>query len=129
MVHHWTTLQSVLCCLSHEVGCLWFVLPRSIPIMLTSVTPPSLVFNDVRSILQLRMESLVVFHQSNNCPNIHICVHQAFSPLGSFADLEFMLQHWKPGDPPSPRFLVFFDDINESIHTCNHIWALLPPEF
>jgi superfamily II DNA helicase RecQ len=74
-----------------EVGHLWFVLLRSIPILITLATLLSLVFNDVRSVLQLRTESLVVFCQSNNCPNIHLCVHQALSPLGSFADLEFIL--------------------------------------
>jgi hypothetical protein len=92
-------------------------------------TTPPLVFNDVRSILQLRTENLVVFRQSSDHPNIHICVHRMLSPLGSFADLEFVLHNWKPGDPPPPKFLVFFDDINEVIRACNHLQSLLPPEF
>jgi superfamily II DNA helicase RecQ len=112
-----------------EVGHLQFVLPKTIPILITSATLPPLVFNDVRSILQLRTENLVVFHQSSDRPNIHICVHRMLSPLGSFADLEFVLHNWKPGDPPLPKFLVFFDDINEAIRACNHLRSLLPPEF
>jgi len=36
-----------------EVGCLHYMLPREIPIMITTVTLPPLIFDDVKNILQL----------------------------------------------------------------------------
>jgi hypothetical protein len=30
---------------------------------------------------------------------------------------------------PPPKFLVFFDDINEAIRACNHLKSLLPEEY
>ena len=44
-----------------DVGCLCFTLPCHIPILITSVTLPPLVLDDVKSILQLRNDKLVIF--------------------------------------------------------------------
>jgi len=74
-----------------------------------------------------------LFHSSKKySDHDHFCntpTSWTHSPLSSFVDLEFVLHNWKSGDPPLPKFLVFFDDINEAICVCNHIWSLVPPEF
>jgi ATP-dependent DNA helicase RecQ len=41
-----------------EVGRLRYILPKNIPIMITSATLPPLVFNNVKEILQLRFDKL-----------------------------------------------------------------------
>ena len=103
-----------------EVGRLRYILPKNIPIIITSATLPPLVFDDAKEILQLRSDKLAIFCCSSDRPNIHIVVHAIQNSLSSFADLEFILCNWKPGDPPPPKFLVFFDDINDTVKACNH---------
>ena len=103
-----------------EVGHLHYILPKNIPIMIMSAALPPLVFDDVKEILQLQSDKLAIFHCSSDRPNIHIVVHAIQNSLSSFADLEFILCNWKPGDPPPPKFLVFFDDINDTVKACNH---------
>jgi ATP-dependent DNA helicase RecQ len=69
-----------------EVGHLRFMLPKDIPIMITSATLPPLVFDNIKHILQLHTDNLLVFCQSTDRPNIHIVVHTIINSLGGFAD-------------------------------------------
>ena len=105
-----------------DVGCLRFMLPRHIPILITSATLPPLVLDDVKSILQLRNDKLVIFRRSSDWPNIHIFICSIINSLSSFTDLEFIIHNWKPGCPPPPKFLIFFDDINEIEPSVSKDW-------
>jgi superfamily II DNA helicase RecQ len=112
-----------------EIGRLRHVLPKTIPIMVTSATLPPRVLNDVKDTLHLRSNHTDIFRCSIDRPNIHLVVRPIRSPLQSFEDLKFVLANWKPGDPPPPKFLVFFDNINEAITACQTLTSLLPPEY
>ncbi|KAF8546527.1 hypothetical protein OG21DRAFT_1426770, partial [Imleria badia] len=48
-------------------------------------------------------------------------------PLTSYNDLMFLVpEGWKPGDPTLPEFLIFFDDIQDSIAAVNALQMCLP---
>jgi superfamily II DNA helicase RecQ len=112
-----------------QMGRLRYLLPKGITIVLTSATLPDQVFKDVLKILDIWMEDILVFRCSNDRPNIHLTIQQINNPLASFADLKFLLREWKIGDPPPPKFLVFFDDIQESIKACQYLKSHLPQEY
>ncbi|KAJ3495027.1 hypothetical protein NLJ89_g10694 [Agrocybe chaxingu] len=112
-----------------QVGRLRLFLPKSIPVVLTSATLPELVFHDVLRILGLEPTDVEILRQSTDRPNIHIFVRPINSSLSSFSDLSFLLKGWKPGDPPPPKFLIFFDNIADSIKACLYLRSLLPPEY
>ncbi|KAG6875408.1 hypothetical protein C0992_003988 [Termitomyces sp. T32_za158] len=105
-----------------------YFLPKEIPILLTSATLPPQFLHDIKDAVQIR-SNVQLFRQSVDRPNIHITVRPILSPLKSFEDLRFVLNNCKPGDPPPPKFIVFFDDINEAIAACRKISLLLPKEY
>jgi hypothetical protein len=112
-----------------QVGRIRIMLPKSIPIMITSATLPPLVLQDVLQILGLKPQNIEHFRCSCDRPNIHLIVRPIRHSLSSFADLTFLLRNWKPGDPPPPKFLVFFDNINDAVKACLSLMSLLPIEF
>ncbi|KIK25589.1 hypothetical protein PISMIDRAFT_96545 [Pisolithus microcarpus 441] len=68
----------------------------------------------------------VIIHWSSDRPNIAICVKKIKYALNSFTDLTFLIPTgFKVGDPPPPKFLIFFDDIAASINAacilCHHL--------
>jgi hypothetical protein len=83
----------------------------------------------VLKILGLKLGDMEIYRRSSDRPNIHIVVRPIQSAISSFADLRFLLRNWKLGDPPPPKFLVFFDDINDSIKACLYLKSLLPPSY
>lgn len=51
-------------------------------------------------------------------------------PLNGFLDLAFLIpDDWMPGDPPPPKFLIFFDSIAESIEAVNFLRSRLPLQY
>ncbi|KAG0707156.1 hypothetical protein DFH29DRAFT_797127, partial [Suillus ampliporus] len=47
--------------------------------------------------------------------------------LNSYVDLAFLiLEGWNTGDPPPPKFLVFFDDIQDAINAARYSCKCLP---
>ncbi|KIL55116.1 hypothetical protein M378DRAFT_91381 [Amanita muscaria Koide BX008] len=110
-----------------EVGRLRDVLPKDIPIMITSATLPTHILNEVRDILRIRTTNLAIFRQSVKRPNIFLGVQKIQSSLSKFEDLKFVLNNRQPGDTPPPKFLIFFDDINESIAACESLRGRVPP--
>jgi superfamily II DNA/RNA helicase len=51
-------------------------------------------------------------------------------PISSFKDLAFLIrENWKPGDPPPPKFLIFFDSIADSIEAAKFLRGRLPLEY
>jgi ATP-dependent DNA helicase RecQ len=50
-------------------------------------------------------------------------------PMRSFKDLAFLIpEDWKPGDPLPVKFLIFFDNISDSIEAARFLRGRLPPE-
>ncbi|KAI9573351.1 hypothetical protein HD554DRAFT_2012886, partial [Boletus coccyginus] len=61
--------------------------------------------------------------------NIVIGVRKIKHILSSYADLSFLIpEGFKVGDPPLPKFLIFFGDFPDSINVALFLWHRLPAE-
>jgi superfamily II DNA helicase RecQ len=105
------------------------ILCKDIPFVVASATLPTPVLNDVIDSLRLRTTNLEIIRQPSTRPNIHLAVLPICSPLKKYEDLAFVLNGWKPGDAPPPKFLVFFDDISDAVEACRSLQARLPRKF
>ncbi|KIK21473.1 hypothetical protein PISMIDRAFT_82930, partial [Pisolithus microcarpus 441] len=110
----------------HELGRLHYVLPRSVPLLVTSATITKAMHRDITHLLHMCPSRTVTVCQSSNRPNIKIGVKKIKYALNSFADLTFLiLPGLQVDDPPPPKFLIFFDDILDSINAacilCRHL--------
>ncbi|KIM51721.1 hypothetical protein SCLCIDRAFT_12054 [Scleroderma citrinum Foug A] len=77
----------------------------------------------------MQKDRTVVYRQSSDRPNIKIGVRKIKYTLNSFADLMFLIPAGlKVGDPLPPKFLVFFDNIPDSIKAVTVLHQRLPPE-
>jgi len=111
-----------------HVGRLKYFLPNRVRFFAASATMPSLVLDDIADNLRLRKGDQYVMNRSNDRPNIHLTVREMIHPANSFLDLAFLIPDnptpgWKP-----PKFLIFFDDISESIRAARFLHKRLPPE-
>jgi superfamily II DNA/RNA helicase len=79
--------------------------------------------------LQMQVSKTIFFRCSNDRPNVHITVRKILHPLNSFCDLKFVLQNWKPGDEPPPKFIIFCDSIRETVSIGKYLRKQLPPEY
>ncbi|KAG1905441.1 uncharacterized protein F5891DRAFT_976372 [Suillus fuscotomentosus] len=113
-----------------ELGRLRFILPLDIPFLVMSATLSSSMLQDVTRLLHLQSgDKLVTIRQSIDQPNINIGVKPIQGTYQSFADLTFLIpDQWKLGDPPPPKFLIFFDNINNAIKAVKFLQARLPQE-
>ncbi|KAF8128106.1 hypothetical protein EV363DRAFT_1170700 [Boletus edulis] len=69
----------------------------------------------------------IVLRRSSDQPNIKIGIRQIKYALSSFADLAFLVPAgYKESDPPLPKFLVFFDNISDSIAATRFLRQRLP---
>jgi hypothetical protein len=57
-----------------------------------------------------------------------ICVREMLHPTNSYLDLAFLIPDNPPPGWKPPKFLIFFDDITESIAVANFLQKRLPPE-
>ncbi|KAG2140002.1 hypothetical protein BD769DRAFT_1350390 [Suillus cothurnatus] len=72
-------------------------------------------------------DKLLTIQTSVNCANIKLCVRKIMYSLSSYQDLSFLIPNsWKDGDPIPPKFLIFFDDIQDSIAAAKTIQKRLP---
>ena len=111
------------------IGHLRHLQRRPCTIMATSVTLTALVIDDIKKVLQLRDQDILLSRLSIDHPNISLVVRPIINPRNSFIDLKFLLHNWKFGDLPPPKFLVFFDSIAESVQAGNFLRSLLPLEY
>lgn len=111
-----------------EIGRLRYLQRKPCSILATSATMSSAVIDDVKKVLRLCEENLFVSRCSTDRTNIKILVRPILNPIRTFRDLSFLLCDWKPGDPPPPKFLVFFDNINESVLAGLFLRSLLPKD-
>ena len=70
-----------------------------------------------------------MYHWSSDRPNVKIGVRKIKYALGTFTDLTFLIPAGiKVGNPPLPKFLVFFNNIPDSIEAVAVLCWHLPLE-
>ncbi|KAI0084797.1 P-loop containing nucleoside triphosphate hydrolase protein [Irpex rosettiformis] len=112
-----------------EAGRLRLILGRHVPFYAASATLPLEVLTDVMSRLRMQHETTVFIERSNDRPNVYLAVRRIQHALDSFEDLDFLVpKGWTP-ETPLPKFLVFFDDITESVAAAKRLRSLLPSGF
>ncbi|KAF9467976.1 P-loop containing nucleoside triphosphate hydrolase protein [Collybia nuda] len=83
------------------VGDLHYLISEDIPFYVTSATLPPTVLLDITEILHL--------------PEMCLMVHGLTFAANRFKDLSFLIpQGYKDGDPPIPKFLIFFNNTKET---------------
>jgi len=112
-----------------ELGWLRYILPSTLPLLVVSAMITKSTFNDITRLLHMQQDRTVVCRRSSDRPNVKIGVRKIKYALGSFADLMFLIPPgFKVGDSPPPKFLVFFDNIPDSIEAVTVLRWRLPPE-
>ncbi|KAI0331424.1 P-loop containing nucleoside triphosphate hydrolase protein, partial [Cubamyces sp. BRFM 1775] len=112
-----------------DAGRLRAILPKHVAYLLPSATLPRHVLDDVIKKLQLRRDRIRTLQRSNDRPNVYITVQKIAHSLTSFKDLDFLVpDNWEPGTR-IPRFLVFFDNIEESVKAANVLHRRVPPAY
>ena len=83
--------------------------------------------DDITRLLHMQKDRSIVYHWSSDRPNVKIGVRKIKYALGTFTDLTFLIPaRIKVGDPPPPKFLVFFDNIPDSIEAVAGLCQRLP---
>jgi superfamily II DNA helicase RecQ len=112
-----------------ELGRLRYILPPSTPLLIASATFTKHALGDVTRLLHMHHDKTITVHCSSDRPNIEIGIRKIKYAMSSFADLAFLIPDGiKVGDPPPPKFLVFFDDIPNSIAAVHMMRRRLPRE-
>ena len=89
---------------------------------------PKIVMRDVMDILHIRKQDTLIMHRSNDRPNVRLTVRELLHPANSFLDLAFLIPEVLPDRWKPPKFLVFFDNISESIRAAHFLRTRLPME-
>ncbi|KAI9459625.1 hypothetical protein HD554DRAFT_2029206, partial [Boletus coccyginus] len=109
-----------------ELGRIRFVLPL-VPLLAVSATLTKMALKDVTRLLHMCVDKTTTLQCSSDRPNIKIGVKKIKYALSSHADLAFLVPAgYKDGDPPLPKFLVFFNDIADSIVAAHFLRQCLP---
>jgi superfamily II DNA helicase RecQ len=111
-----------------DLGRLQFLQRKTCPILATSATMSAAVIEDIKRVLRLREENLFVSRCSIDRPNFAIIIRPIVNPIHSYRDLSFVLHDWEPGKPPPPKFIIFFDNIRNSVDAGNYLRSLLPKD-
>jgi len=110
-----------------ELQRLRYIVLHRVPYLVTSATLTPESLSEVKRHLHLRLENLVAVHTSTNQPNLALCVRKIKYTLSTYADLGFLIPlGWQAGDPLPPKFLVFFDDIQDAINAAKFLQNRLP---
>ena len=112
----------------YEIGRLRYMLPRHVRFYVASATMPRVVMRDVMDILHIWKQDTFIMHRSNDRPNVRLTVRELLHPANSFLDLAFLIPEVLPDGWKPPKFLIFFDNISESIRTANFLRNRLPME-
>ncbi|KIK91053.1 hypothetical protein PAXRUDRAFT_150406, partial [Paxillus rubicundulus Ve08.2h10] len=112
-----------------EFGWLCYVLLPSTLLLVTSATLTKSAITDITRLLHMHKDKTLIIHCSSDRPNIKIGVRKIKYPLNTYTNLAFLiLAGFKVGDPPPPKFLIFFNDIPDSINTAFLLCKRLPPK-
>jgi superfamily II DNA helicase RecQ len=75
----------------------------------------------------MRSENLVTIRTSIDRSNVKLCVRKIKYSLSSYQDLAFLIPDgWSNSDPIPPKFLVFFDNIQDTIAAAKTLQKRLP---
>ncbi|KAI0756195.1 P-loop containing nucleoside triphosphate hydrolase protein, partial [Daedaleopsis nitida] len=97
-----------------------------IPYFIPSATLPDPLLESVMVTLQVQKAKTEVIRRSNDRPNIYLMVRKIEHSLTSYADLDFLIpSDWQPG-VLIPKFLVFFDNIEDSLQATDRLRRRLP---
>ncbi|KAI0332527.1 P-loop containing nucleoside triphosphate hydrolase protein [Cubamyces sp. BRFM 1775] len=107
-----------------DAGRLRNILSTKIPFLLPSATLPEHALGDVLDTVHVRRQQVLIVRRSNDRPNVYLSVRKIRYALSSFKDLKFLVAVALQ----SRKFLVFFDNIEESIKACDIFRRWLPPE-
>ncbi|KAG2061414.1 P-loop containing nucleoside triphosphate hydrolase protein [Suillus hirtellus] len=111
-----------------ELGCLHYILPSTIPIMITSATLTQGSLTNAMRLLHMHADKMSVICCSSDRANIKIGARKIKYSLTSYADLAFLiLPGWNVGDAPPPKFMIFFDNIQDTINATQYLRSRLPP--
>jgi superfamily II DNA helicase RecQ len=113
------------------VGNLRHLLPNtSIPFYVTSATLPPHIRQEVAEILRLKPNNTEYIVMSNDRPNIFIVIREMTYAVNSYRDLAFLIPElFKPGEPPPPKFLVFFESTTAAENAARYLRSRLPKEY
>ncbi|KAJ3553995.1 hypothetical protein NM688_g3330 [Phlebia brevispora] len=112
-----------------DVMQLRYRLPNTSFVFASATFTPS-ILADIKRSFNLTQDRLTHIHRSNDRPNIHIAVRKILYSLSSFLDLAFLVPDgWKDGDPPPPKFVIFFDSISDAVNAGRFLRKRLPPEY
>ncbi|KIM55781.1 hypothetical protein SCLCIDRAFT_133998, partial [Scleroderma citrinum Foug A] len=112
-----------------ELQQLHYILPDTIPIMIASAMLTRDTLSDVCQLLHMHPDKTITIWHSSDRPNIKIGVRKIKHTLNSYADLAFLIPAgWKVGDPLPPKFLIFFNNIQDAINAARYLRSHLPPE-
>ncbi|KIJ05293.1 hypothetical protein PAXINDRAFT_164776 [Paxillus involutus ATCC 200175] len=110
-----------------ELQRLRYILPCQVPFMIASATLTPETLTEVKKRLHMRSENLLTIHMSTDRPNIQLGIRKIKYMLSTYADLGFLIPlGWKEGDPLPPKFLIFFDNIQEAIAAAKFLQSRLP---
>ena len=110
-----------------HVGLLRYLIPKRIPFYTASATFPRSVLHDVHNVLHLRPGETEHILRSNDRPEISLMARGLVYPAKSFQDLAFLIpDSFKEGDPPPPKFLIFFDNTKEAERAARYLRRRLP---
>jgi len=110
-----------------ELQRLRYILPCYIPFMIASATLTPQDLAHVKRLLRMRTENLITIQMSVDRSNIKLCVRKIKYALSSYQDLAFLISDgWNIGDPSPPKFLVFFDDIQQAVAAAKFLQDRLP---
>ncbi|KAF8448774.1 P-loop containing nucleoside triphosphate hydrolase protein, partial [Boletus edulis BED1] len=113
-----------------ELHRLHYILAHRVPYMITSATLTPDTLTEIKKGLHVRTSNLVTVHTSTDRPNIYLCIRKINHTLSTYADLGFLIpEDHKDGvpSPVPPKFLIFFDDIQDSINAAKFLRNRLPP--
>ncbi|KAI0682463.1 P-loop containing nucleoside triphosphate hydrolase protein [Cytidiella melzeri] len=111
-----------------EAGRLQSLLVEEVPYIVVSATLPEKMLKDVMSTLKMEPEKTVKILRSNDHPNVYLSVCKICHSLKSYKDLHFLIpENWTPG-VKLPKFLLFFDSIQESVDATKSLWNKMPEE-
>ena len=110
-----------------HVGELRYLIPDIIPFYVASATLPPAILQDIIDSLHLQPKMTKTFIRSTDRPDLRLMVQTMVFPANSFKDLAFLIpEGWKEGDPPPPKFLIFFDSTKQAEAACRWLRKRLP---
>lgn len=125
---HYITEWGEFCLEYKELGCLHYILPSTIPIMITSATLTQGSLTNAMRLLHMHTDKMSVICRSSDRANIKIDVRKIKYSLTSYTDLAFLiLPGWNVGNAPPPKFMIFFDNIQDAINATWYLHSRLPP--